>query len=64
MKLGYAIEEWLRTSEHEARTAHARALMLLTCWMWIRPLGLQPIACRGRWLARMLLAAFSGWLFT
>ena len=24
-------------------------LMPLTCWMWIRPLGLQPIACRGRW---------------
>jgi hypothetical protein len=21
---------------------------LLTCWMWVRPLGLQPIACRGR----------------
>jgi len=21
---------------------------LLTCWIWIRPLGLQPIACRGR----------------
>jgi hypothetical protein len=24
--------------------------MPLTCWKWIRPLGLQPIACRGRWL--------------
>ena len=23
-------------------------LTLLTCWMWVRPLGLQPIACRGR----------------
>lgn len=30
--------------------ALAGSEMLLTCWMWVRPLGLQPIACRGRQL--------------
>jgi hypothetical protein len=41
LRVDFPDDESMRIS-HEAT--------LLTCWMWIRSLGLQPIACRGRWL--------------